>query len=643
MPGHLTQEATRKNTARPWSRVLSLWLPLALFAGIVGFQLFGAVPIGLADNGDFARILGPLRLWPAAPAGNPNLHFKYFVNDYVVADPVYDIGAPSSEEFVASLAKRIAAIVLPTGTFRLQLMGFLHGAILMLALFILLDALRVRAAWLRLVCGLLLLVIWTDLEYVQQLNTAYTDAGAIVALAVVFSIAVRCLLVAGSWPWAFSFIFFGCFLLGTKTQHETALPFLIAFCLFAAFRARGKFNRAAWLLAPALLLATAIWMVEKTPGDYRAAPAFSVVFYKLAVLSADPKSVLADFQMPADEFGKYIGHNAYEPGVPLSDPAFRRRIVSLVTPSSLARFYARHPRILTKVLLFDLRYFAPDVDLVRATYGHQRETDVRNGTHPFELTGWGRFRHQLFSVVPFYPIYLLGLVIVLAGFCIGNPGMARRFPVWPLALLSALLAGSSFLFASLTDAVETSRHLVFFQAATDFTIFSVVLAICLALENRALGARAPRLWLLASVIFLFWLYRSNLGLEVRSTRLTGPFDDESGEIVYSGPWSHGTFPSALNGTASFSNDAGSTARLIFDGTEITWVYARAWNRGIASVKIDGAPRGDFDLYSPAIVWQSRTTFRNLAPGKHIFELNVTGRKDATSTDRYIDVDALVAR
>ena len=365
-----------------------------LFAGIVGFQIFGPVPIGLADNGDFARILGPLRIWPA---GGPNQHFKYFVNDYIVADPAYDIGAPSSEEIIASLAKRIATIVLPAKTFQLRLMGFLHAAILLLALFILLKTLEFQAIWLRLVCSSLLLIIWTDLEYVQQLNTAYSDAGAVVALAVVFSIAIHSLLVAGSWPWALSFALFGCFLLGTKTQHETALPFLIAFCLLAAFRARRNYDRTAWLLAPALLLATSAWMIGKTPGDYRVAPAFSVVFYKLAVLSPDPKSVLADFRMPEEEFGKYIGHNAYEPGLPMDDPAFRRRTVNLVTPSSLGQFYWHHPGILKQVLLFDLHNAAPDVDLTHATYGHLRETDLRSGKHPFELVGWGCFRRQLFS------------------------------------------------------------------------------------------------------------------------------------------------------------------------------------------------------------------------------------------------------
>jgi hypothetical protein len=483
-------EEVQKDASRTTSRAL-LWLPLAAFAGIVGFQIFGPVPVGLADNRDFARILGALRLWAAPPfRDDPNVLFRYFVNDYVVADPRYDAGVPSSEWLLAKAAKGTARIILPHGTFQLRFMGLIHGAILMLALFLFLDAIRTRAWWLRLVCGFLLVFIWTDLQYVEQLNTAYTDAGALVALAVLFSLAVRCLLIGDSLFLVFSFVCFSCFLLATKTQHETTLPFLIAFYLLAGIRASRKYLRRAWLAAPVFLIGTSAWMLVKTPQDYRVAPAFTVVFYKLAVLSPDPGGVLADFHMPEGEFRKYVGHYAYEPIVPSGDPNFRLRILRLVTPKSLGSFYWHHPEMLKKVLLFELHTYAPDLDLSFSGYGHLRESDVRSGKHPFELVAWNRFRHSLFAVAPFHLVWLFGLVIVMSGFCILRPGIGKQIPLWPLTLLLALIAISSFMFASMSDAVENARHLVFFQAATDLTIFSLVVSAFLGIELR-LGERKP--------------------------------------------------------------------------------------------------------------------------------------------------------
>jgi hypothetical protein len=132
-------------------------------------------------------------------------------------------------------------------------------------------------------------------------------------------------------------------------------------------------------------------------------------------------------------------------------------------------------------------------------------------------------------------------------------------------------------------------------------------------------------------------------LDLKPPRATGKFDGTSDEIDYYGSWTRARYPAAVDGTLNYSKAAGSSAQLSFEGTEITWVYARAGNRGIGSVKIDGVPRGEIDLYNPKIVWQSHTTFGGLAPGKHTFEVTVAGRKDAAATDQYIDIDALVVR
>ena len=114
--------------------------------------------------------------------------------------------------------------------------------------------------------------------------------------------------------------------------------------------------------------------------------------------------------------------------------------------------------------------------------------------------------------------------------------------------------------------------------------------------------------------------------DIMSTQLTGEFDDTSNEIGYTGSWEHRNFPLAAGTTVSYSNAPGAVARLSFEGTQITYVYTKAFNRGIARVKLDGISRGDIDLYSQKVEWPSRMVFGGLAAGKHIFELTVAGRK-----------------
>ena len=44
---------------------------------------------------------------------------------------------------------------------------------------------------------------------------------------------------------------------------------------------------------------------------------------------------------------------------------------------------------------------------------------------------------------------------------------------------------------------------------------------------------------------------------------------------------------------------------------------------------------------PATSWQARATFDGLAPGSHALEVRVLPRKNAASSDYYVDLDRLI--
>lgn len=76
--------------------------------------------------------------------------------------------------------------------------------------------------------------------YVQQSSTAYSDAGAVVALCLAFSVALTVLLTRGgnSVRWLLAFAAASCFLLGTKLQHAAAIVPLSAFSIMMAVRTK---------------------------------------------------------------------------------------------------------------------------------------------------------------------------------------------------------------------------------------------------------------------------------------------------------------------------------------------------------------------------------------------------------------------
>jgi hypothetical protein len=121
----------------------------------------------------------------------------------------------------------------------------------------------------------------------------------------------------------------------------------------------------------------------------------------------------------------------------------------------------------------------------------------------------------------------------------------------------------------------------------------------------------------------------------------GVYDDFDPALQFRGEWERSReFAEALNHTISYSDGVNAELRFAFSGVQVDWIGARAPNRGIAEVVIDGESRGRFDLYSPTALWRQRLAFENLGPGRHLLVIHGTGRRNARSSGTFLDVDAL---
>ncbi len=124
--------------------------------------------------------------------------------------------------------------------------------------------------------------------------------------------------------------------------------------------------------------------------------------------------------------------------------------------------------------------------------------------------------------------------------------------------------------------------------------------------------------------------------------LSGSYDDYSPYIAYSGPWAREReFPRACNGTITHSNVAGAAFRSSFRGPRVTYVYTKAFNRGIAEVTIDGINKGRLDMYAPATIWQAQTSLESPGEGIHTLIVRILPQKNPASRDFYVDLDCLI--
>jgi hypothetical protein len=130
-------------------------------------------------------------------------------------------------------------------------------------------------------------------------------------------------------------------------------------------------------------------------------------------------------------------------------------------------------------------------------------------------------------------------------------------------------------------------------------------------------------------------------LLITTAATTRVVDDARG-LELSGRWATvKDFGEAYLGTLTYSNRTGASINLAFEGDAITYVFTRAFNRGIAAVEIDGVSQPPVDLYAPQIEWQQSQRFVMPHPGRHTIRIRVTGQRRKESEGSFIDIDALL--
>lgn len=122
---------------------------------------------------------------------------------------------------------------------------------------------------------------------------------------------------------------------------------------------------------------------------------------------------------------------------------------------------------------------------------------------------------------------------------------------------------------------------------------------------------------------------------------TTRIEQDSPAVSYTGTWYTASDPTVSGGTAAESNQAGATATLTFNSTQVSWIgYRCSCAAGIADVSVDGGGPTEVDTYS-AVTQPQAVVYTNptLPAGTHTLSITVTGEYDPAGNTAYVVVDA----
>jgi hypothetical protein len=454
---------------------------LAAAAAILSLQLFVPPVVGLADNGDYERVMGYAG-FQHTTADAAERYFSFLRTKYAVAAPGWFRGGYlSSETLLAFGAREIHALFSGGPIFDLRVLAAIHAALFLLALAGLVHACRDLAPAAQIAVAVLLVFVFTDVGYLAPFNSFYSQTASLLFLLLTAAAAAEAIRRARlSGP--LLFVYFGAALLfaGSKPQEKLTGPLLALFGLRLAGAApRGAWKQAAvWLAAG--LCAFSVWYGHHTPYTLREASLYQVVFTDLLAHSGTPEADAAELGLDPS-WARYRGSSPYRPDSPLLHSDFRRRFLHDVGYRRILRFYLRHPRR----LLERLERASRDTWSLRPTFGNfEKIAGHPPGALATRFSLWSRTRGALSAQPLLFLALLLGANTVTA--LRGHRRADRRGRLFREGvLLLVVMAALAFGICALAQAPpDLSRALYSFHALCDLLFITDVGWIVVTMSRR---------------------------------------------------------------------------------------------------------------------------------------------------------------
>jgi hypothetical protein len=442
----------------------------------MGWQLFVPPIIGLADQGDFVRLLGPLGYAPV-PKG-PEHKYWYVTRTYV-KDPSYR--EPRWEQATSEFIPAGIAIALNTlfgnpDTFDITVFGITHTVLFLLALARLFYVTRSLAMY-RVVWALMLLVL-TDVGYVAYWNSLYTEPASCLWFLFFLAESInlcnsREISIGPVLRWSI----FAVLWIAAKSQNA-ALSVPLA--VYGLGMLRHTLDRKAWCAAVggvvAICLAGVMMYRSLLPAP-RVTTVYNAIFFGILPESPDPQSDLEALGLNPG-YAQYSGTVAWSPGTGVADGALVNALLNDVSSFRLMTFYLKRPRRMWR----HIDALFPTVLSLRPEFcgNFDRSAGRLPGARSDAIALWSRFHERGLLRIAHLLLPALVLVVV-SGLLVlllngGSTVAVRRWTELAICLAACCL--TAFLAAAFGDAWEPVKHQFLFNLLLDTClVFGLVAAL----------------------------------------------------------------------------------------------------------------------------------------------------------------------
>lgn len=293
---------------------------IILFAFILVYQIFIPPVVGLADNGDFARIIDKVGIRPTQDTqymGNINLNYDI--------SPKFTLkGYQSSELIFVYSSILLNSLLSKDGQFHVLILASVHIIAFLVCLWLLTKGIKEVVRPSRWAVYLCVLIFFTDVGYTAYLNSIYSEPASIIfltlTLGVIFMILKNALQAKVKLIWLIAFFVSSLLFVIAKPQNAAMGVFLayLGLKFFTLLPVMGlslkKARLFGWILSTGLVVFSFLFFAFGLPKYYRSGDLWNSIFMEIVGHSDNPTQAVQELGLPA-EMAQYKGTHAFSKGV----------------------------------------------------------------------------------------------------------------------------------------------------------------------------------------------------------------------------------------------------------------------------------------------------------------------------------------
>jgi hypothetical protein len=441
--------------------------------------------VGIADNGDFMRIMGSVGLnYTDITEVFKDKYFSYIHSQYSL-QAIGIGGYISSEIIIVFIATTLARIFSSNHIFDIRILALIYAIIFLYAMYVLLRINKQAALWKNILMAIVFILVFADIGYIAYFNSLFGEPVSFTFMLLTLAMVHILLNKIKPSRWILIFFFIAAFfLVGSKVQNA---PLGILLALFSLRFWHLREDRA-WkklVVAVSIMLAiVAAFVYVAVPKEIKQINEYQTVFYGVLKDSPNPQQDLIELGLNPDlAINADTNYFTADPAIKQQAPIMKEQFYPNVDHKKVALFYLKHPlRFISKLEV------AANKGMTNRSYylgSYEKQANRGHGAVSHAFDTWSEFKRSYMpNTLLFITLFALAYFSILVRKHYKTKERKKRI-LLELYMLIGMMAAISFIVPIIGDGeADLSKHLFMFNLCFDLMFVSSVLWLVFVIFDR---------------------------------------------------------------------------------------------------------------------------------------------------------------